>query len=495
VQSQIEELQKRIEMLETLVATFRSLVEITSDFIWEVDQEMIFTYASPNVTDILGYEPGEVVGKRPFDFMLPDETGRLAGWVQDRFEQKKSFAVLEAVHQHKDGRRVVLETSGVPILDGEGNLLGFRGIGRDISKRKQAEQNMLESERKFRALFESSNDAVMLLDKDGFLDCNDATLHIFGCSTRAEFVGKHPSELSPRTQPNGTSSLKAAEAKIALAIETGRAHFEWLHRRIDGSEFMADVLLSSMDLKGKTVLQAVVRDIDEKKRAEKAILRERTTLRRLLESSDRDRKLMAYEIHDGLTQHIVGAKMQFETIMHLLDENPEEAAKGIDRGMNSLNQGIGEARRLISGLRPPILDEVGVVAAIQHLVHDVSEQDGPKPEFVADVGCGRLEPLLENAIFRIVQESLANARQHSKSDRVQVQLTQREGQILIEVRDWGIGFDPEDVAETCFGLRGIQERARLLGGRTTIDSAAEKGTRIIAALPLVESEETKPGGR
>ncbi len=344
---------------------------------------------------------------------------------------------------------------------------------------------LAESEAKFRTLFESSNDAVMLLGEEGFFDCNDATLRIYGCSTREEFIGKHPSELSPPVQSDGTDSLTAANARIASAAETGAAHFEWLHRRIDGTPFEADVLLSSMDLKGKTVIQAVVRDISDRKRAEEAILREQSTLRRLLESSDRDRKLTAYEIHDGFTQHVAGARMQLEAASQWQGEDPEAATRAYQRGLELLDQGMGEARRLISGLRPPILDEAGVVAAIEHLVRDPAMQDGPEVGFVFDGQLGRLAPLLENAIFRIVQESVTNACRYSESSKVQIRLTRKNDRIQLEVEDWGIGFDPNDIAKTSFGIGGIRERARLLGGKATVDSAPGKGTRIVVDLPQV----------
>jgi PAS domain S-box-containing protein len=342
-----------------------------------------------------------------------------------------------------------------------------------------------DSEKKFRALFESSNDAVMLLNETGFFDCNAPTLELFGCSTREEFIGKHPSEMSPPTQPDGCDSLAAAEEKIALAVETGAAKFEWLHRRIDGSQFEADVLLSSMDLHGKTVLQAVVRDISQRKRTEEAVQREQARLRRLLESSDRDRKLTAYEIHDGLAQHIAGAKMQFEAALQFKSKNPKAAAQSFERGLELLNSSLDEARHLISGLRPPILDEAGVVAAIEHLIRDPTIQEGQEVSFFSNSKFGRLEPLLENAIFRIVQESVTNACRYSQSSKVRISLTEEQGRVRIDVEVWGIGFDPNEIAETSFGIGGIKERARLLSGQATIDSAAGKGTRIVVDLPLV----------
>ena len=148
----------------------------------------------------------------------------------------------------------------------------------EITNRRQAES-------KFRTLFDFSGDAVMLLDEKGFFDCNEAAIRIFGCKDKAEFCSKHPADLSPANQPCGTDSLVLANEKIAVAMNAGSSHFEWLHKRVDGVEFPADVLLSAMELDGKQVLQAVVRDITERKRVEAEIICVKTKLELALRSS------------------------------------------------------------------------------------------------------------------------------------------------------------------------------------------------------------------
>jgi signal transduction histidine kinase len=168
---------------------------------------------------------------------------------------------------------------------------------------------------------------------------------------------------------------------------------------------------------------------------------------------------------------------------------PEEAQKAYDGGIALLRQSHFEARRLISGVRPPILDESGIVAAIAHLVHDPAFDAGSKIDFRSKVTFKRLAPVLENVVYRIVQEGLTNARNHSKSEKINIALTQRDDRLLIEIRDWGIGFDPKGVPENRFGLEGVRERARLLGGRSQIRSKPGEGTSIVVELPLMERRE------
>ncbi len=134
--------------------------------------------------------------------------------------------------------------------------------------RRSAEAALRGSEAKFRTLFEASRDALMLLDETGFFDCNQATLDLFGFSTRDQFMAKHPAELSPPTQSDGTDSRAAAGARIAAAQATGSQFFEWRHQRADGTVFPAEVLLNQIELNGRPVIHAVVRDLTERKRAE-----------------------------------------------------------------------------------------------------------------------------------------------------------------------------------------------------------------------------------
>lgn len=126
---------------------FRALIETTSDWIWETDQNSVYVYCSPKVTDILGYEPQEVVGKTPFDFMPKNEAAKIAGIFGDLLESCESFNNLENICIHKDGRELLLETSGVPIIDERRKLIGYRGIDRDITDRKILETRILDSQK------------------------------------------------------------------------------------------------------------------------------------------------------------------------------------------------------------------------------------------------------------------------------------------------------------------------------------------------------------
>jgi PAS domain S-box-containing protein len=225
-------------------------------------------------------------------------------------------------------------------------------------------------------------------------------------------------------------------------------------------------------------------DVTRRRRAEAEVQVEHRLMRQMLRSHERDRRLVAYEIHDGMIQEAIAARMRLQKVLETSEDLPSDAKREIETASELMGRAISESRQLISGLRPPELDEVGIVAAVEYVIGQQPE-GGPAFRFDADVRFERLEPVLEIAIFRIVQEAIANARRHAQSDRVEIRMTQRDGRVQLEIRDWGVGFDPASVAAECYGLQGMRERARLLGGRTEIKSAPGEGTRVYVELPLV----------
>jgi PAS domain S-box-containing protein len=259
----------------------------------------------------------------------------------------------------------------------------------------------------------------------------------------------------------------------------------------DGGFFWVQMTATAVHDSGGKVIFAlgIVEDITARKRAQEALAKEQRNLRRLLHSSDHERQLIAYEIHDGLAQKLAGAIMQFQTFDYLKDKKPGLAAKAFTAGTTMLEQSHYETRRLIAGVRPPILDEEGITAAVGHLVNEQIRLKGPKIEYRRKVEFDRLDRTLENAIYRITQEALTNACAYSKSERISVSILQRGERVRIDIRDWGVGFDPKAVPKNHFGLEGIRQRARLLGGKCSIRSAVGKGTRVTVELRVVPKNE------
>ncbi len=249
---------------------------------------------------------------------------------------------------------------------------------------------------------------------------------------------------------------------------------------------MLSAFLIRNDAGEPTYLAGLVTDITERKQAQAALHRERQTLWHMLEASDNERQLIAYEIHDGLAQQLTAAMMQFQAYEHMKTTHSDQALAAFATGCDMLHHAHAETRRLISGVRPPVLDEAGVETAIAHLVHDRRVLQGPKIEFQSDVRFKRLPAIVENALYRIAQEALTNACKHSGSQRVRVTLAQEQDTIRLEIEDWGVGFNPAATIDGHFGLEGIRERVRLLGGQLQIDSGPQRGTLFRIEVPILE---------
>jgi PAS domain S-box-containing protein len=188
--------KKQLDSLRKNEELFRSLVETTSDWIWEVDNDGIYTYASPRVKEILGYEPEEMIGKRPFDFMPPEEAIKIEkSFYEEILQSGKAFSSLKNTNLHKDGHAVVLETSGVPFFDINGELLGYRGIDRDITERKRAEDALRQARDDWMNIFESIGDMVLVLDREHRIqDVNRTAIKALGLDKK-EIIGQHCYEL------------------------------------------------------------------------------------------------------------------------------------------------------------------------------------------------------------------------------------------------------------------------------------------------------------
>ena len=247
-------------------ARFRALVETATDWIWEVDSNGAYTYASPKVRDLLGCEPGEVIGKTPFDFMLPEEAERLRPVVAGLFAAKRPFANLENLNRHKDGHVVLLETSGNPIIDAAGRLQGYRGVDRDITERKRAEEERRQREEEFRAIVETTNEWIWTIDAAGrHTYSNPALQRILGYSP-AEFMGQvalkhlHPDDRSTVAQMMATEQVRK-EGWSGLLLR-------WRHK--DGSyRYLESNAVPVFDADGVPAgFRGADRDITDRKRAE-----------------------------------------------------------------------------------------------------------------------------------------------------------------------------------------------------------------------------------
>jgi PAS domain S-box-containing protein len=261
---------------------FRSLVETSSDWIWEVDKAGFYTYASPKVEELLGHKPEEVVGKRPFDFMPADEAQKIEKiFLEEITSSKKSFSKLENINLHKDGHAVVLETSGVPFFDTDGELLGYRGIDRDITERKQTEEALVESEEKFRTLAEQSPNMIFINQGGQVVYANKRCEETMGYS-REEFYSADFDYMS-LIVPEYKEAIRKAFCEHTEGREV--TPFEYAVITKDGKRIESFYTTKLIKYKGENAILGTIMDITERRRIEEALRDSEEKFRTLVEDT------------------------------------------------------------------------------------------------------------------------------------------------------------------------------------------------------------------
>jgi signal transduction histidine kinase len=220
--------------------------------------------------------------------------------------------------------------------------------------------------------------------------------------------------------------------------------------------------------------QELEREIVERERVE-ALLRD------LIQAQENKNRLLCNEVHDGLIQYAVGSLMSLEGFRRNRPETEDLSA--VDMAIDNLRRGVDDGRRAIRGIRPAVLDSESLEAAINDLAEQFANS-GIAVTSVCDPQIGRLPDVIQTAVYRVVQEALNNAQKHSGADAIEIDLNQANGDLHLQVRDSGRGFDVSSAHKSGFGLVGMTERVRLLGGECHIESQPNAGTRISVRLPI-----------
>jgi PAS domain S-box-containing protein len=345
---------------------------------------------------------------------------------------------------------------------------------------------LADREALWNTIWRTSGEYVAIVDRDGtILDCN----RVDDGFTLDQVIGRHFLDF---TTPDCSALLQQT---LDEAFATGADKVvESTVRRLNGELNYFVLRIGPVTVAGRTVaLLVCCESILSLKQSQQTLEHERHVLKQLLEIQERERQVIAYEIHDGLAQYLAGAIMHLQAFQHSAGAG---RSRDLVEGLRLLTAAAEESRRLIGGLRPPTLDELGIVASVEALVRD-TRIEVPRVDFEHAMPAERLAPHLETAMFRIVQESLANVRRHARARHAAVRLTQATTpvgrRIRIRVQDDGIGFDPGRVPDDRFGLEGIRQRARMLGAEAVIRSRPGAGTVIEVDLPLIVAEETAPG--
>lgn len=258
--------QKAAIALSASEARYRLLIETMNDGVMQVDNNDKILFVNQRICEIFGYRQEELIGQTGHTMIIHKEDQDLIMEKNIR-RQKEITEHYEVRGVRKSGEVLWISISASPVYNLDGEVTGSVGIIRNITDQKRSEIALKESENKYKTLFESANDAIFLMEGDTFIDCNARTLELFRCK-RNDILHHKPFEFSPLMQPDGRDSALEALKRISAVIKGSPQFFEWQHKALDGTLFDAEVALNQVVLEGKTMLQAIVRDITSRKRAE-----------------------------------------------------------------------------------------------------------------------------------------------------------------------------------------------------------------------------------
>lgn len=490
-------LNKEAEARNAAAALSRAVTETANDAIVIADGSGAIVGWNPAAERMFGYSEAELIGQ-PLTLVIPQRYHERHLEGIRRVRSGGQWNVFgRSVELHgltKAGREFPIELSLSAWETPDENY--FAGIIRDISERKQAEEALAERDSRYRAVVEMNSDGFWAVDQDGrLLDVNEAYVRRSGF-TRDELVGMHIVDFE----------AKESEADIASHMEAildkGADVFETLHRTKDGATWPVEVTVRHRsDRKGQFL--CFLRDITERKRVEEDRRRSAELLwartaelersHQLLQAltavqesvQEEERKRIARELHDELSQKLTVLKLQTTLALSALPQGDS----GLNRQLQDINSLLTETMRSVSqiaaNLRPVVLDELGLVVALRDLVERFSARTKIECEFSVQPPDLSIDDKLAMPLYRMVQESLTNVARHAEASETMVSLHRDgSGTLTLSVSDNGKGVSDEDrPARGSFGLMGMRERAAMLGGELRVHSRSGAGTLIEIVIP------------
>ena len=392
------------------------------------------------------------------------------------------------IRNPETSEEVLLCITATPFLTSPSDFDGAVCVFRDITKERLAQQTLELSEERFRAFMENLPAITFIKNKAGQYIYGNHAFFAYHATDVSELENGFVTDVD-LTQKESAELIQENDARV-LAGETPLNVSEHLINFSGKTTWFSVYKFRLLGPSEEVLIGGIAVDITESRKYAELLEAEEKLLRKMIDLQERERLLVAHDLHDGFVQDVVGAKMLTEALKGQLTDRTDLV---LDNHFIEISEALGraitDARRLISELRPLVIDEEGVVEAIRYLIAEKRYAESMKITFAPQMGPVRLDPLLEGNIFRIVQEALNNSERHSEAGTVAINLGIYGEMIKLSIADDGKGFDLDQVPSGRFGLRGMHERARLFGGKLKIDSAPGNGTRIDAQLPVKASSE------
>ncbi|WP_284614782.1 PAS domain-containing sensor histidine kinase [Aquabacterium humicola] len=480
-------LQATRDALALSETRLRAIFETASEAIVTVDARQRIVMANMAAASMFGHRVERLIGA-PLDLLIP--------------------APLQQWH-HEAVATFVGGASGRRTMGGGGPLIGQRSSGerfsaeatisqqrvngqdfctaviRDTSEQRRAEQEVRDSEARIRRLLELLPDAVLVQADEGIAYVNAEALHLFG-GTPAQLAARTPLAL---VHPDSRALLQQRMEALQAGVTT-LPLVELRVMRLDGGIRTVQATATQFIERGHPQIVLVMRDVSELRRIEADLARSNADLQRLVAAQDEvqegERRRIAIELHDELQQTLAAIKMDIGLAVQRLADTAPATLALLQSARELADQSIEATRRIIGDLRPQMLDDLGLVAALRTLAAQFSRRTGMACHVEADAHA--VEPLLPpraaTCLYRIVQEALNNVAKHSGARTAQVTLEVQPRQLRLVIRDDGVGIAAMQQRRSgAVGLIGMQERVRMIDGTLDVRPGDDGGTLVCVSVP------------
>jgi PAS domain S-box-containing protein len=468
--------------------------------VWEWNIKTGDLYWSEGIPQLIGFDVGEVetTYQNFIDAVHPDDRSKVEAAIQASIESYKDYLVDHRMVWPDGTVRWVRELGNV-IRDSDGKALSMIGVAIDIDESKHAQDQLLARETMFEEVFNASEDAILILDDELFVECNDATMRMLGASTRDQVLIRRPWEISPEYQPDGCRSDEKAKEMIRLAYERNFHRFEWVHKKIDGKSFPVEVTLTPTRLREKKVLHVVLNDITQRKQHEQELKNAKEQAEKANRAKSDFLSSMSHELRTPLNA-ILGFSQLLELEEELKDEQRQSATdiKHAGEHLLELINDVLDLAKVEAGKIELNVEKVSVADLLrecQKLTETMAANVNINLQYEVHNCEGVFVNIDKTRTKQIVINLVSNAIKYNKENgEVKVYCKKESGsRISLNVADSGKGIKEEYLKElfqpfhrlgaekgkiegTGIGLVIARQLAKMMGGSIEVESEYEKGS-------------------
>jgi PAS domain S-box-containing protein len=444
-------------------AKYRTIADTANDGILTVDLQSTITYANPRAAEILGYSTEECIGRKTFEFIDADMheiAANIRANVHAGRRQRLDFLLRD-----RYGKRIWVAAAAAPLFDASGKVYGVLQTLTDIDERKRAEQALVASESRVRALLDANPDLIVRLSRDGtYLDVHSTDPRLSGhVPPLDDFRGRKVHELF---EPE---FAREHERHRLLALSTGKVQ-RWEYTRSDPHGSMRHIEARFVK-SGEDEVVVMVRDFTQRVELE----------REVIASTERERTRLGHDLHDGLAQLLIGVKLLLAALSEKLAGSPHK--KDAQRAADLVSHAIEQTAELAQGLSP-IPKRGWLCDALRQLARQSQQLLGVRCDVVRADAPVELSEGTATHLYRIAQEAITNAVKHGKASRIEVSCDRLEDRLVLEIKDNGSGLAEVAQDHGGMGINIMHYRARNIGGDIAIANCPDGGTVVRCTVPL-----------